>query len=193
MAERIAGALGYEARSIQGCDGRLSRSDVIGFVTPTYAWGLPEIVKRFFSALAAEQPGYGFCVATYGTTLGFTGEQARKLLGERGLFLDALFSVRMPDNWTLTFDLSDPDKVAETNRKADKEVSEVIGRIERREHGNFTRRAMPCFTSRVVLPEYEKMRKTSHFMLDDTCIGCGLCARKCPDKASRWGAGGPSR
>ncbi|WP_286162338.1 MULTISPECIES: EFR1 family ferrodoxin [unclassified Olsenella] len=155
--------------------------------------GLPEIVKRFFSALVAEQPAYAFFVATYGTTPGFTGEQARRLLGERGLSLDALFSVRMPDNWTLTFDLSDPDKVAETNRKADKEVSEVIGRIERREHGNFTRRAMPCFTSRVVLPEYEKMRKTSHFMLDDTCIGCGLCARKCPDKASRWGAGGPSR
>lgn len=39
VAERIAGALDDEARSIQGCDGRLSRSDVIGFVTPTYAWG----------------------------------------------------------------------------------------------------------------------------------------------------------
>ena len=84
--------------------------------------GLPEIVKRFFSALVAEQPAYAFFVATYGTTPGFTGEQARRLLGERGLSLDALFSVRMPDNWTLTFDLSDPDKVAETNRKADKEI-----------------------------------------------------------------------
>ena len=104
-------------------------------------------------------------------------------MGERGLSLDALFSVRMPDNWTPTFDLSDPDKVAETNRKADKEVSEVIGRIERREHGNFTRRAMPCFTSRVALPEYEKMRMTPHSMLYYTCIGGGLCAIMCPYKA----------
>ena len=83
VAERIAGALGDEARSIQGCDGRLSRSDVIGFVTPTYAWGLPDIVKRFFSALVVEQPEYAFLVATYDTTPGFTGEQARKLLAGR--------------------------------------------------------------------------------------------------------------
>ena len=54
----------------RGRDGRLSRSDVIGFVTPTCAWGLPEIVKWFFSALVAEQPGYAFFVVTYGTNPG---------------------------------------------------------------------------------------------------------------------------
>lgn len=64
VAERIAGALGDKARSTRGCDGRLSRSDVIGFITPTYAWGIPEIVKRFFSALVAEQPGCACLVAT---------------------------------------------------------------------------------------------------------------------------------
>lgn len=37
VAEGIAGALGDEAQSIQGCDGRLPMEDVLGPVTPTYA------------------------------------------------------------------------------------------------------------------------------------------------------------
>ena len=31
--------------------------------------------------------------------------------------------------------------------------------------------------------EYGTMRKTSHFHVEDTCIGCGLCARNCPISA----------
>ena len=83
VAERIAGALGDEVRSIQGCDGRLSRPGVIGFVTPTYAWGPPEIVKRFFSALVAEQPGYAFFFATYGTPR-FHGRADEEAVGRTG-------------------------------------------------------------------------------------------------------------
>lgn len=156
VAERIAEASGDEALSIQGCDGHLSQSDVIGFVTPTYAWGLPDIVKRFFVGLAAEQPDYAFLVATYGTSPGFTGKHSRRMLGKRGLSLDALFSVRMPDSWTPTYDLSDPAQVAETNRGADEEIVALIGRVGRRERGDFMEDAGPYLASLVALPAYEK-------------------------------------
>lgn len=48
VAERIAEAINDEAKSIQDTNPLLTKSDIIGFVSPTYGWGLPEIMKRFF-------------------------------------------------------------------------------------------------------------------------------------------------
>lgn len=34
-------------------------------------------------------------------------------------------------------------------------------------------------------------RRTAHFRVEDSCIGCGLCARKCPVQAIRMENGRP--
>lgn len=31
--------------------------------------------------------------------------------------------------------------------------------------------------------DYDAMRKTSHFKVENSCIGCGLCAKNCPVSA----------
>ena len=183
VAQKIAEAIGDEAISIQNCNSSLPASDVIGFVSPTYGWGLPEILKQFFANLTVSSASYVFFVATYGTSPGFIGAQAKKMLAKHGLTVDAFFSVKMPDNWTPTYDLSDPAQVAEINRKADEEIAVMLEQIKGRKIGDFMKDKKPYIASVIALPEYEKMRRTSHFKVDDACIGCGLCEKKCPDHA----------
>ena len=185
VAQKIAEAIGDEAISIQECTPSLPASDVVGFVSPTYGWGLPEIMKRFFTNLSVSSVSYLFFVATYGTSPGFIGAQAKKMLAKRGQTVNAFFSVKMPDNWTPTYDLSDPAQVAETNQKADEELAVVLEQIKVHKTGDFMKDKKPYIASVIALPEYEKMRRTSHFKVDDTCIGCGLCEKKCPDYAIR--------
>ncbi|MEE6148107.1 hypothetical protein VXJ25_08960 [Olsenella sp. YH-ols2223] len=51
VAEGIAGALGDEAQSIQGCDGRLPRADVLGLVTHSRLHDSAGCRRHFLDAL----------------------------------------------------------------------------------------------------------------------------------------------
>ena len=70
--------------------------DALGIVTPTYAWGLPDIVAVFLRHVRIRSR-YTFFIATYGTTPGNTAYFAQKYLGRK---LDAKFSLKMPDIFT---------------------------------------------------------------------------------------------
>lgn len=156
--------------------------DVIGIISPTYDWGLPSIVREFL-ATASFQTNYLYFVATYGTTPGAIGAIANKVI--RGRKIDAYYSVQMPDTWTPTYDLSTPEKVAKYTKNTEAEIDAIICSVKER-HTN--RHMFPCtpafITEWIAEPLYnKKVRRTVHFCVEDGCIGCGLCARKCPVQA----------
>ena len=101
----------------------------------------------------------------------------------KGFPIDAMFDIRMPDTWTPIFDLSDPEKVAERNRKADVEITEVIGMISDRVKGKHMDLSFPRQAAMVGEKYYDSARRTDHLSVSDACIGCGLCAERCPAKA----------
>ena len=140
-------------------------------------------MREWLNKLTLSGAGYTFFVATYGTTPGCCGEDAKRILKKRNINLGASFSVKMPDTWTPIFDLSDPDEVAKQNSEAEKYIDTVIKKVISREKGNQTEHRMPYAVRVFTDPILNSERRTKNFYVEDTCIGCGLCARKCPVRA----------
>ncbi len=149
--------------------------DVIGIVAPTYSWGLPSIVVDFLSRSKIEAD-YVFYISTYGTTPGSSMAMAKKLQP----CIEAFYSVRMVDAWTVMFDLSKKEKVDRWTKDTERQIDDIVRMIDERKVGGFMQRGMPAPIGRFVYANYEKMRRTSHLHVEDTCIGCGLCVKRCP-------------
>ncbi len=76
VAERIAAATGDKTLSVADCFKNEvfsfdEEDKTVGIVSPTYAWGLPIIVREFLQKLTLRtKPDYLWFAATYGTTAG---------------------------------------------------------------------------------------------------------------------------
>lgn len=185
VAARLAEAEPQEMLSIADCirENRFAFEDeTIGIISPTYDWGLPSIVGEFLTR-AAFRTDYLYFIATYGTTPGAIGAAASKAI--QGRAIDAYYSVRMVDTWTPIFDLSTPEKVARYTKNTEAEIDAVIRSVrERRTNRRMTPRTPAFITEWIAAPLYNnRVRRTAHFRVEDTCIGCGLCAGKCPVQA----------
>lgn len=185
VATRLTQSNGQEMRSIVDCIQREQyefSDQTIGMIAPTYDWGLPSIVKEFLEK-ASFHTEYLYFVSTYGTTPGASGYMANKSI--HGRSIDAFYSVRMVDTWTPIFDLSTPEKVAKHTKNTEAEIDGVLRSVEERRTNRHMPHCAPAFITKwIAEPIYNSsVRRTSHFRLEDACVGCGLCEKKCPVQA----------
>lgn len=195
VAESIAAATGDAAvdfASVSSVDVR--EGERLGFVAPTYFWSVPNIVADYLRAMTLQvsPDSYVFFVSTFGMTPGRSGQVMKKLLADAGVTLSATFGVQMVDNWTPVFDVSDETKVAQAIEAEKPQVEAIIRRVEARECGTFMPRQLPSALCYPALPLLSASSKTSHFHVEDSCTGCGFCARKCPARAIEMADGKPA-
>ncbi len=154
----------------------------VGLVFPVYMYRMPYLVADFLQQL--ELRGPLFVVVTCGGDPGDFFVRARRILQDKGLELSVGQAVRMPSNYIPFGGAPDDGKLAEIFAAADErldEVARIIASGQERvqlEHSRFRALVHPGLLYRLgykFAPVTDK-----NFRLDETCNGCGLCARICP-------------
>lgn len=159
----------------------------VGFVFPVYFYSIPDIVYRFCRKLKLKNHGYVYAVITCGGSIGGSGGLLREMLAKRKIKLNNVFELLMPDNAMLFYNIPKGNEVSERLVNAEKHITEIKNKITAHEEKPVKGGA----TAKIGRTAYRLFRSTKKFYADNSCVGCGLCARNCPDKAIEMKGGKP--
>ena len=171
----------------------LAADEPLGFVCPVYFGGVPSVVKSFIEGLTLNAaPAYCYAVLTCGGSPSAAGGMLASLLKKRGVELKAVFPVTMPDNYVVMFKIDEAAEQDAILSKAALRLEHIKKQVDRRQrtdmHFSLKDRALTA----AMYPVYEHGRSTKPFFADDQCVGCGLCAQRCPVNAIEMKDGRPS-
>lgn len=184
LGEKLMSIPGEMIRGIPAGGYELSDNETLGFVFPVYAWGPPRVVLDFISKLIITgSKSYVFSLCTCGDEEGHTTKVLKKALLRRGLLLDSAFSVRMPNNYIIGYDVDSPETMHSKLKNADEQLASISKTIAERQRGVFhlLQGSFPSLKSAVINPLFNRFAMSpAKFYATDDCTGCGLCERICP-------------
>ncbi|MBP7186926.1 MAG: EFR1 family ferrodoxin [Ruminococcus sp.] len=159
----------------------------VGFVFPVYFYSVPDIVERFFRRLKLKNQGYVYAVITCGGGIGGSGGLLGEILGKHNITLNNVFELLMPDNAMLFYNIPAGNDVTERLVNAEKSISEIKNKIA----GHEKKVIKGGTSAKIGRTAYRFFRSTKKFFVDNSCVGCGMCAKNCPDKAIEMKGGKP--
>ncbi len=162
-------------------------AEMLFFVFPVHSWGPALVMQRFIRELQLDglKGNRVFAIGTCGDDCGYTDRIFSKSLAEKGIFLEAFFSLKMPNNYILMRGFGiDPEQVKnEKLALAPHAMEQIVQAINARNYSEsmILRTGMSWLKSYVVYPAFKNfMVGRQFFRTTDVCISCGLCAKICP-------------
>ena len=160
------------------------------FVYPSYAYGLPLIVRRFAKKAVFKTP-YLAAFVTYGSDPGGTQAQLCRILKKKNIA--SLYFGKIPavENYISIFGSPNEKKIAERTalqEEASKKAAHYV--IERRTNKINTFRPLSDLISFLFSLGVKIFYR--HYKVSDKCNGCGICEKVCPVSAINMKGNRPS-
>jgi len=197
-------------------DNDVNRSSgiLLGLLFPTHGFMPPWSMIKFLFRIPRRTNVSVMCIATRGAlkigalqipgASGFATFFAALLMLLKGYRVKAVFSLDMPSNFINFHWGLHPKNVAKISNKAQSRLKLLIPRILNGRRILFTRNnlweVMWCVLLFWLVPVFPiayliiaRMFMAKVMFSNNSCIGCGLCARFCPNHAIRMKDAGPKK
>ena len=166
----------------------------VGFVMPTYYYGIPIHIPEFISKLQfSNKPRYVWtCLTCDGLTAGAGGMLAQALRS-RDWAPNARFSCPVVNNAVVMGGQMPVRNVEHLLDRAQKRAANIALYVRERRTGGFDDCAGmgADFITMQNYGYYKNGRLTHRFHVNTRCIGCGKCADQCPSMAIAMEEGKP--
>lgn len=194
QGERLISIARLMSRKEDAYHFEMGENELLGFAFPVFAWGPPKMVRDFISKLDVTGKPYVFSLSTCGNDEGSTTGIMRKALAARGLNLDSAFSLQMPNNYIIGFDVDSKEVEEEKLKAAELMLSEINKVVSKRQTGVTLTipGRFPALKSALVNAMFNRFALNArHFSADGKCSGCGICETVCPVQTIRLDNGRP--
>lgn len=169
-------------------DIKLNDNEKLGIIFPVYFYTLPSIVSEFFEKVNIKNADYVYSVITCGGGTAGASAVLKKILDKKGIKLSYFKELLMPDNSMLFYQIKVGDIVKERISQADEKLKDIKEDIDQKKT---TLIGDSGISSALFEPMYRLCSKTKKFYAEETCIGCGLCAKNCPQQVIEMEEGRP--
>ena len=167
-------------------DYAIREDEAVGFVFPVYAWAAPSAVIEFIDKINLDFRGtpYTYVLCTCGDDSGLTRESIEKVLNRNGIDMYAFFSVVMPNNYIIGFEVDSEELQNKKIANAENELIEINQHISNKNHiiiDNY-RGKFSFIKSRIINPMFNTfMTNDKSFKVNNRCTGCKTCEKVCPN------------
>lgn len=161
---------------------QVNKEEAIGFIIPTYFYGIPNMVEEFIQNLELQdlQENYFYLILTCGLNTANAGGIFQKKI-KKGYQINAIYAVKMVDTYVPIHRIPEEAVIHEIIKNAKKDITEIKRHIQKQDKGDFNqyKGKLPNLMSKILYPFYLKGRKTKKFYVTDRCNGCGKCSQNC--------------